>query len=934
MLSSFKPSVLTAAVLLASASMAQAQDFVITDTEYNTDFYAGIYLPKSDFSEDVVVTTGELPDGHQKIYGTQINDHKITFHGNLTIDANATTTGALAYGLRSQSNAEVIVLGDTKIHASTLAPIPEKNASQGNAVGVLAEGGGSIDLSAGKTEITIDVGSSRPYGFQIVGGSVTTGKTLVTMNLHEASNPDNSGSDWVHAIYAAGGTYTAEDDTTFVVNGADSEGNLIDLGNRVIRVVNLEGSAYNTNAQFDKNLNIVVNANANAVRGVYVSGDTKSTTDLHAGINIDGLLGIDIQGAFDSAYGIYAQGESRISTNQANISIQSTKINGTVYGIYSTANPESYPGPGYVNVENGLTVNVQGQGQTVGILSLGTYDNRTSMVNVGGASYINVVSEEGAAIGVAVQEGATSTLHNVVADVRSLADEGEAIGLDLSSADVTLTGHHTINVDGSSAVGINAFYTDLDINGSAVVTSDTALISDQDSVINVTGEDQTGHFVLNGNVSNEGTLNLDNATMSVNDTTKEALLGIINTAGNNESTVELSAGTYAIESFNGKNKTLLLNDLANTQSVTIAHKTGDLRIAASARSNDQYANAQATAQALKETVVITEDETQAQNNLDVQAGDVNDALTAQLNRDGSLSDVRIVKNDKLDAFGSVAALSALSLRHEMNSLSKRMGELRDAPAGTGLWVRAYGSEMEYGDQNVTMKSNSIQIGADRSIGDWRVGAAFTYTDGDTTYDLGAADTKGYGFSLYGTWFVPCGAYVDLMAKYNRLDNDFGLNGMNGSYDSNAFGASVETGYRFEFMQGGLYLEPQVGLNYGRIGGETINTSNGVTIDQDSYNSLIGRAGIRAGFKFPENKGTIYARVSGLYDFDGEVNGTASKGVAHNTIEEDMGGAWIEMGVGANFNWTDNTYTYVDFERTNGGDVKENYRWNVGVRHTF
>lgn len=257
MLSSFKPSVLTAAVLLASASMAQAQDFVITDTEYNTDFYAGIYLPKSDFSEDVVVTTGELPDGHQKIYGTQINDHKITFHGNLTIDANATTTGALAYGLRSQSNAEVIVLGDTKIHASTLAPIPEKNASQGNAVGVLAEGGGSIDLSAGKTEITIDVGSSRPYGFQIVGGSVTTGKTLVTMNLHEASNPDNSGSDWVHAIYAAGGTYTAEDDTTFVVNGADSEGNLIDLGNRVIRVVNLEGSAYNTNAQFDKNLNIL-----------------------------------------------------------------------------------------------------------------------------------------------------------------------------------------------------------------------------------------------------------------------------------------------------------------------------------------------------------------------------------------------------------------------------------------------------------------------------------------------------------------------------------------------------------------------------------------------------------------------------------------------------------------------------------------------------
>ena len=59
-----------------------------------------------------------------------------------------------------------------------------------------------------------------------------------------------------------------------------------------------------------------------------------------------------------------------------------------------------------------------------------------------------------------------------------------------------------------------------------------------------------------------------------------------------------------------------------------------------------------------------------------------------------------------------------------------------------------------------------------------------------------------------------------------------------------------------------------------------------------------------------------------------------KQAARNTIEEDLGGAWIEMGVGANFNWSEDTYTYVDLERTNGGDVKENYRWNVGIRHVF
>ena len=28
------------------------------------------------------------------------------------------------------------------------------------------------------------------------------------------------------------------------------------------------------------------------------------------------------------------------------------------------------------------------------------------------------------------------------------------------------------------------------------------------------------------------------------------------------------------------------------------------------------------------------------------------------------------------------------------------------------------------------------------------------------------------------------------------------------------------------------------------------------------------------------------------------------------------------------------YSYVDLERSNGGDVKENWRWNVGIRNVF
>ena len=929
----YKPSSLALSVLLAAASLShvQAQEFVITDNEIDVNRFTGIFVPTEDFLEDVVVTTGELPDGHDRIYGIQVNQHDITFHRNVTVDANATTPGALAYGLRAQENGHLTVLGDTILHVSTQAAT---QGSQGNATGVLAQNA-VIDLSAGRTSITIDAGSSRPYGFQIVNdGDVTVGSTLVTMNVHSATDPSNSGSGWVHALYSAGGVFTAKDDVTFVVNGLDEDGNRVDLGSRAIRVVNLEGSAYNTNAFFEKDLSIRVDADTDAVRGIYVSGDTASSEDLHAGATIEGLLDIDISGSMNSAVGIYAQGESGVSANRASISINSQEEDGSAYGIYSLTNPSSYPGPGYVNIEDGLVVDVRGQGQTAGILSFGSYDSRASVVNVGGATQITAVSEQDAAIGVAVQNGAEASLSNVTATVQSLAENGEAVGLDLSSASLTLQGNHSFNVDAATAVGINAAYTNMTVEGSARITADLALNADEGSTFHVVGTDSRGNLTLNGNVANGGTVNLDNADLVVNDTTEKAELGTVNTIGTEESAVVLGGGEYEMTAYSGDNKSLVLSDLANTESVTIGEKTGDMVIAGTGGSNDQYANVDEAVQALNDAVVIQSDEADAVNTIVMAAGDVNDGFTALRDREGRLTNVRKTKNDKLDAYGSVAALSALSLRHEMNSLSKRMGELRDSPAGTGLWARAYGSEMEYGVQNVTLKSNSLQIGADRTVGDWKIGVAFTYTDGESDYDRGSADLESYGFALYGTWFVPCGAYVDLMAKYNRFSNDFALNGMNGNYDSNAFGASVETGYRFEFLQGGLFVEPQAGLNYGHIGGESFTADNGVTIDQDGYDSLIGRLGVRVGFKFPKDKGLIYARVSGLYDFDGELNGTATKGVARNTIEEDLGGAWLEMGVGANFNWSEDTYTYVDLERTNGGDVKENYRWNVGVRHVF
>ncbi|MFR1630498.1 MAG: autotransporter domain-containing protein, partial [Sutterella wadsworthensis] len=48
-------------------------------------------------------------------------------------------------------------------------------------------------------------------------------------------------------------------------------------------------------------------------------------------------------------------------------------------------------------------------------------------------------------------------------------------------------------------------------------------------------------------------------------------------------------------------------------------------------------------------------------------------------------------------------------------------------------------------------------------------------------------------------------------------------------------------------------------------GDDFVTEIGVSVSQDDFESLIGRLGVRAGFNFPNDRGTVYARASVLHD---------------------------------------------------------------------
>lgn len=316
-------------------------------------------------------------------------------------------------------------------------------------------------------------------------------------------------------------------------------------------------------------------------------------------------------------------------------------------------------------------------------------------------------------------------------------------------------------------------------------------------------------------------------------------------------------------------------------------------------------------------------------------GDINGAITQVTDTNGKVIEgIKQQVNQKLDGYSSIAALSAVQWRHENDTLLKRMGELRDATGTIGTWARIYGSEQEYGAQSVNAKNTTIQVGADYDVGSgWKVGGAFSYTDGSSSFDMGNSDSEMFGVSVYGTWLADNGQFLDLIAKYSRLSNEFTSGTMKGDFDNNAFSVTAEYGWHFAMNDLG-FVEPSAGITYGRIMGDDFVAHNEVRVEQDDYDSLIGRLGVRSGFYFPKQKGSIYARVAVLHDFMGDMESTASKDDDVAYLKDELGGTWVEYGIGANFSLTNSTYTFVDLEKTSGGDVKEDWRWNIGLRTVF
>lgn len=296
---------------------------------------------------------------------------------------------------------------------------------------------------------------------------------------------------------------------------------------------------------------------------------------------------------------------------------------------------------------------------------------------------------------------------------------------------------------------------------------------------------------LNNLVLNDATINIKNSEQTVKVQNLEGTGGTINVAATAANGAITSIGKLSVGQTDADN---------------------DIKLAVNATgiNADDISDVDSALTAMKDAVQFSSNTVNSITNT-VAEGAVKGAITQTVNADGTTSTVVQEENTKLSAFRTVSSMGVMAWRHDMNDLNKRMGELRDSPEGIGSWVRFYGSEQEYGRQNMTSKSTSIQVGNDVDVGyGWKVGGAFTYTDGSSTYANGSSDNKAYGFAAYGSWLADNGLFVDMIGKYSRLSSDFDLSTMSGKAKNNAYSASVEAGWHLPFA-GLAFIEPQAEL---------------------------------------------------------------------------------------------------------------------------
>lgn len=408
--------------------------------------------------------------------------------------------------------------------------------------------------------------------------------------------------------------------------------------------------------------------------------------------------------------------------------------------------------------------------------------------------------------------------------------------------------------------------------------------------------------------------------------------------GNNSSII--NEGKMNIGTLIGKNNNITVDSLVEAQVKIDTNKSAGLQVTGTSEATDNFDqnNILGSLQDLADTVEIGNG-----NQLDsvlAQESDIIGETTALVDEYGNIIANTVIEKGHIanEGITELANVAFMAWRAENDEMHQRMGELRSSNGEAGIWARMKRGESKYGDMDIKNQYSTYQLGYDEKVGDsnWYIGGAISRTEGKSSFATGSGENQSTGFTVYGTYVADDGQYIDLSAKYARLDNEFDVFGRSGiestgDYRNNGYAFSAEYGKRIE-AGNDFWVEPQVQLTYGHLSSANYTTSRNVRVTQDAMDSVVGRLGFAAGKDI--GAGNVYVKASYLYDFDGDTNVKMTDGQNSAVYDQDLGGGWFEVGIGTNINLSETSHLYFDVEKTYGGDIETPWQWNAGVRFDF
>ena len=648
----------------------------------------------------------------------------------------------------------------------------------------------------------------------------------------------------------------------------------------------------------------------------YLGNDTTQSIDIKVtdGVSENRTYGI---GAFK---GNKNTAHIWVTTDNLNIDLEGTK-NSSVVGLWAQNNDDSVVPEDSKDVTE---IIINAQKTKISAKNNNDKGTATGIINYSGARIIinsdlevtadTAISTRGNAV-TKINEDGTHTVKlngDIVFDITNDGNSGKKadanVNINLNNAESYLNGSVKKTQSGNTA-GVNMDVAGMKLN----IANDAAWNMTSDSFANDVTVSDGGKI----NVQ-EGAKNFTADSIAMNN-------GNINLQG--------SGQKAEVKELKGEGGTITTNSLDNKLDIGTKADDAKLKVEGSGEIGDKILAGEATLEELAGTAKVGNQT--ASDEVGTQDGIIAGKMSAKVGADGKIVDstIKTAVQQHNQAVSSMANLSLMTWRQENNDMNKRLGEVRASEGSQGIWARMARGQSKYGQQGIKNQYNYYQLGYDSKISDdWILGGAFTYTDGDSSYTNGSGTNKHTGFAVYGSNLRDDGSFIDLIAKYAHMKNDFDVNGGVGSGDYSTNGLSFSAEYGKRFHQESYWIEPQAELTYGRVSSADFTTKRGAKVHQDSMDSLVGRLGFSLGKDIKQ--GNVYVRASYLYDFQGDTSVTMSKGGAATPFKTDLGGGWWEFGVGTNLDLGHDTHFYLDVETTAGGDVDTPWQWNAGVRYSF